>query len=164
MSVPKYVADRHKLRNPSGVIKVLSLGAGVQSTVLALMAEQEEYGLEKPDIAIFADTGWEPPAVYQHLNWLEKQLSFNIVRLSVGNIRDNIMEGVAPDGHKFLGIPVFTINGDGSKGRLIRQCTSNYKVEPIQAYLRDYLGLQRGMRAPKEVGVEMWLGISMTKQ
>ena len=161
MSVPEYVADRHKLRNPNGLVKVLSLGAGVQSTVLALMAEREEYGLEKPDIAIFADTGWEPPLVYQHLDWLEKQLSFKVVRLSAGNIRDNIMEGVAPDGHKFLGIPVFTINSDGSKGRLIRQCTSNYKVEPIQAYLRDYLGLQQGRRAPKEVGVEMWLGISI---
>ena len=161
MSVPEYVADRHKLRNPSGLIKVLSLGAGVQSTVLALMAEHEEYGLKKPDIAIFADTGWEPPAVYEHLNWLEQQLSFKVIRVSVGNIRDNIMEGVAPDGHKFLGIPVFTINNDGSKGRLIRQCTSNYKVEPIQAYLREYLGLQQGRRAPKQVGVEMWLGISV---
>ena len=161
MSVPEYVADRHKLRNPSGLVKVLSLGAGVQSTVLALMADQGEYGLERPDFAIFADTGWEPAAVYKHLDWLEQQLSFKVIRLSAGNIRDNIIEGVAPDGHKFLGIPVYTINGDGSKGRLIRQCTSNYKVEPIQAHLREYLGLQQGRRAPKNVGVEMWLGISI---
>ena len=161
MSEPEYVADRRKLRNPRGLMRVLSLGAGVQSTVLALMADRGEYGLEKPDLAIFADTGWEPPAVYEHLEWLEKQLSFEVVRVSAGNIRDNILEGMAPDGHRFLGIPVFTINPDRSKGRLVRQCTSDYKVEPIHAHLRDRLGIQQGRRAPKHIGVEMWLGISI---
>lgn len=161
MSEPDYVADRQKLRNPSGLIKVLSLGAGVQSSVLALMADRGEYGLEKPDLAIFADTGWEPPAVYQHLEWLEKQLSFEVVRVSAGNIRDNIIEGVAPDGHRFLGIPVFTVNEDGSKGRLIRQCTSDYKLDPIHSYLRARLEIQQGRRAPKHKTVEMWLGISV---
>ena len=161
MSDPSCVADRRKLRNPSGLVKVLSLGAGVQSTVLALMADRGEYGLEKPEFAIFADTGWEPRPVYDHLDWLETQLSFEIVRVSAGNIRNNIMEGVAPDGHKFLGIPAFTINPDGSNGRLIRQCTSDYKLDPIYAYLRDRLGLQIGRRAPKHKGAEMWLGISI---
>ena len=161
MSEPNYVADRRKLRNPSGLIKVLSLGAGVQSTVLALMAERGEYGLDKPDFAIFADTGWEPRAVYDHLEWLEEQLSFEVVRVSAGNIRDNIIEGVAPDGHKFLGIPAFTVNPDGSNGRLIRQCTSDYKLDPIHAHLRNHLGIQQGRRAPKHKGVEMWLGISV---
>ena len=161
MSEPQYVADRRKLRNPSGLIRVLSLGAGVQSTVMALMAERGEYGLDKPDFAIFADTGWEPRAVYEHLKWLEEQLSFEVVRVSAGNIRDNIIEGVAPDGHKFLGIPAFTVNSDGSNGRLIRQCTSDYKLDPIQAHLREHLGIQQGRRAPKHKGVEMWLGISV---
>ena len=26
--------------------------------------------------AIFADTRWEPPSVYEHIDWLEGQLSF----------------------------------------------------------------------------------------
>lgn len=38
-------------------MRILSLGAGVQSSTLALMAEHGE--IEKPDYAIFADTGWE---------------------------------------------------------------------------------------------------------
>jgi len=45
-------------------IRVLSLGAGVQSTTLALMAA--EGILAKPDAAV-ADTGWEPGRVYEHL-------------------------------------------------------------------------------------------------
>ena len=40
-------------------LRVLSLGAGVQSTTLALMAAHGEIG-PMPDCAIFADTGWEP--------------------------------------------------------------------------------------------------------
>lgn len=161
MSEPDYVADRARLRNPSGLIRVLSLGAGVQSTVLALMAERGEYGLSKPDMAIFADTQWEPNTVYEHLTWLEQQLSFPVVRVSAGNIRENILKGTAPDGHRFLGIPAFTINADGTKGTLIRQCTSDYKLDPIRSYLRSHLGLIPGRRAPKQVGVEMWLGISV---
>lgn len=41
-------------------IPVLSLGAGVQSTALALMAVEGRFGAV-PDMAVFADTGWEPP-------------------------------------------------------------------------------------------------------
>jgi 3'-phosphoadenosine 5'-phosphosulfate sulfotransferase (PAPS reductase)/FAD synthetase len=48
-------------------LRVLSLGAGVQSTTLALMAAHGE--IEPPHCAIFADTGWEPRAVYDHLDW-----------------------------------------------------------------------------------------------
>lgn len=46
-------------------LTIISLGAGVQSTTMALMAAAGE--LEPmPDAAIFADTGWEPKAVYAH--------------------------------------------------------------------------------------------------
>ena len=160
MSNPNFVADRRRLRN-SKPFRVLSLGAGVQSSCLALMADREEFGLERPDIAIFADTGWEPPAVYEHLEWLKGQLSYEVVTVSSGNIRDNILEGQMPDGSKFLGIPAFLTSEDGGRGILNRQCTTHYKTNPIQAYLRERLGLQRGRRAPVGVQVEMWLGISV---
>ena len=47
--------------------RILSLGAGVQSSTMALMADQGAFG-EKPTAAIFADTGWEPRPVIDHLN------------------------------------------------------------------------------------------------
>ena len=55
-------------------MKIISLGAGVQSTTLALLAHHKE--IEPPDYAVFADTGWEPEAVYKHLDWLEVILIF----------------------------------------------------------------------------------------
>ena len=159
MSDPDMVTDRTKIRNRTP-FRSLSLGAGVQSTVLALMAERGEYGLPKPDVAIFADTGWEPPSVYEHLDWLEKQLSFEVVRVKAGNIRDNILEGTSPDGNNYLGIPAYLINTDGRLGVAARQCTSKYKVRPMNRYLRQRLGIPHGRRAPKHVHVEIWMGIS----
>ena len=159
MSIPTYVSDRTQLRNRQPY-RVLSLGAGVQSSCLALMAEHEEYGLTKPDLAIFADTGWEPPAVYEHLEWLKSQLSYEVVTVSTGKLRDNILEGKMTDGSKFLGIPAFIVNADGSAGILRRQCTTHYKTNPIQKYLREKFEVPTGRRVPVGIQIEMWLGIS----
>ena len=62
---------------------IISLGAGVQSSTMALMAEKGEIN-PKPDCAIFADTGWEPKRVYEWLDWLETQLSFPVYRVING--------------------------------------------------------------------------------
>ena len=159
MSDPEMVSDRTKIRNRTP-FRSLSLGAGVQSTVLALMAERGEYGLPKPDVAVFADTGWEPPSVYEHLDWLQEQLSFEVVRVSAGNIKDNILTGTSPDGNNYLGIPAFLVDANGNPGVAARQCTSKYKIRPINRFLRERLGIAPGRRAPKHVQVEIWMGIS----
>src|SRR5690606_37800588 len=49
-------------------LKVLLLGAGVQSTTVLLMSCRGL--LPKLDAAVFADTQWEPSEVYEHLEWL----------------------------------------------------------------------------------------------
>lgn len=114
-------------------LTVLSLGAGVQSTALALLAEAGE--LPMPDLAIFADTGWEPTDVYAHLDRLEASVSFPVVRVVQGNIRD---ESVDPAYGTRL--PLFVKQTDGSLGISQRQCTPHYKVRPIQAEIRRLLG------------------------
>ena len=48
--------------HPNPTIRIISLGAGVQSTVMALMAAKGEI-TPMPDCAIFADTGYEPEGV-----------------------------------------------------------------------------------------------------
>ncbi len=159
MCRPESVSDRRYLRGVKK-FKVLSLGAGTQSTVMALMAESGWGGLEKPDVAIFADTKWEPPHVYKHLDWLEKQLSYKVIRVTAGDIRENVLKGVTPAGDKFLDMPVFLINKDGSRSVAARQCTNHYKIRPIHRELRNMLNLEPGKRAPKNMQVEMWMGIS----
>ena len=141
--------------------RVLSLGAGVQSTVLALMAERGEFGLPKPDIAIFADTQWEPPAVYEHLEWIKSQVSFEIKTVTAGNIKENLLNGVMPDNSRFIGIPIFLAKDDGGFGLMRRQCTTQYKLKPIHQELRQTLGLKPRQPVPKHTKIEMWVGISV---
>lgn len=142
-----------RAENPA--LRVISLGAGVQSTVMALMAAQGEIG-PMPDCSIFADTGWEPAGVYEHLDWLEKQLPFPTYRVSAGNIRDDHMAGVNTTGQKFASMPLFTNNGDMAR----RQCTKEYKIAPIRKKQRELLNVQPRKRVPKGTIVEQWLGIS----
>jgi hypothetical protein len=138
---------------------VISLGAGVQSSTLLLLAAAEEFG-QPPQLAIFADTGWEPRAVYEHLAWLEHEVHgvIEIARVAAGNLRDDALataRGERVRNRKgFASFPAHLATSGGPKGQLRRQCTSEYKVRPIRRELR-----RRGF-GPR-VPVEMWLGISL---
>jgi len=140
-------------------LRVLSLGAGVQSTALALMAAQGEFE-QKPDCAIFADTGWEPRDVYEHLDRLERELPFPLYRVSAGNIRDEALQAVQ-GGRRFATMPFHVRNPQGEKAMLRRQCTREYKVTPITKKIRELLGLKPGERAAGRVKVQLWMGISL---
>lgn len=159
LSDPKNATTRKAVTNPK-TLRVLSLGAGVQSSVLALMCERGVHDLDKPNFAIFADTGWEPPQVYEHLEWLKTQLSYPVITVSAGSLRNDIISGKSNDGYTFLGIPGFVVNPDGSHSILKRQCTSDYKLKPIYQEIRRHLGVDKGQRVPKDIIVEMLLGIS----
>lgn len=142
-------------------LRVLSLGAGVQSTTLALMAARGEVS-PMPDCAIFADTGWEPRAVYAHLRWLMSPgvLPFPVHIVSAGNIRDDIAK--AAKGERWASIPAFTRTGKPGRqqvGMIRRQCTSEYKIAPIRRRVRALSGLAH-KRSPGHPVVEQWIGIS----
>jgi hypothetical protein len=169
-------------------LRVLSLGAGVQSTTLALMATHGEIG-PMPDCAIFADTGWEPKAVYEHLAWLRTPnvLPFPVYIVSAENLRADLI--AASRGERWASIPAFTrtvtpagsalpVYDEDEKGDLVpvgsrilkterigvgmirRQCTSSYKIVPIRRKVRDLLGIA-GRRSPGSPVAEQWIGISL---
>lgn len=136
-------------------MNIISLGAGVQSSTMALMAAHGEIG-PMPDCAIFADTQAEPKAVYAWLDWLEKQLPFPVHRVSKGNLREELLNHMGGKNRIGARPPFFTNSG----GMLLRQCTTTFKVFPIQAEIRRLIGLKPRQRAPKEVVVHQWIGIS----
>jgi hypothetical protein len=136
------------------MMRVLSLGAGVQSTTMGLMAALGEI-TPMPDCAIFADTGWEPMAVYEHLEKLTAALPFPVHKVTAGNIRDGILAGKNTTGQKFAVVPWFV--GDSGMGK--RQCTREYKVTPLEKKQRELLGYKKGRRIP-EKSIEVWVGIS----
>lgn len=137
-------------------LRVISLGAGVQSTTMALMAAHGEIG-PMPDCAIFADTGWEPKAVYEHLRWLMSPnvLPFPVHIVSAGDIRADAIAKTNTTGQRFASIPWFIRSLKGKDGMGRRQCTKEYKLRPVQRKVVDLLGGKR----PKG-GAEVWIGIS----
>lgn len=139
-------------------LRTISLGAGVQSTTLYLMACAGEIG-PKPDAAIFADTQAEPPWVYEHLDRLERAHGavLPIHRVTLGSLAEFALGDRR--GTRIPRLPVFVRNADGSRGMMRRQCTAAFKIEPIKAKTRQILGLRKGQPMGKR-RVEEWIGIS----
>lgn len=146
-------------------LRALSLGAGVQSTVVLLMSCRGE--LDRVDAAIFADTGWETQRTYRHLAWLEQEAArygIPVHRVTAGNIRADGMRsrirGLKGDGMRWAAMPLYTAN-NGSTGMVRRQCTKEYKIAPIVRKQRELLGAPRLGRVPGGKQAEVWFGISL---
>lgn len=137
-------------------LRILSLGAGVQSTTLLRMIIHGE--LPPVDHAIFSDTGWEPRAVYRHLETLKtecEQAGIPLHLVSNGNIRDDALD----PNKRAASMPVFLRKPDGSKAILRRQCTGEYKIKPLMNKQRELAGLKPGQRCP-EHRITTIIGIS----
>lgn len=138
-------------------IHIISLGAGVQSSTMALMAAVGEI-TPMPKCAIFADTQAEPKSVYVWLDWLDKNLPFPIHRVTQGSlVEDTLTVRNRKDGTgewSPSGVPHFSINPDGTYGQGNRQCTGDFKLAPLMREQRRIL---------KEAGAKQltcWIGIS----
>ena len=156
MATPTKSARRH--------VTILSLGAGIQSTALAIMLEQgmlPEYPM--PEWAIFADTHAETPNVYDTLDWLQPLVSFPIIRTSWGDLATNTWKAlrgqpVPERGHQgkslgYIDLPVFT-----GKGLARRQCTTIYKVTPVRNQVKELTGMK-----PPALTMTQYLGISINE-
>jgi hypothetical protein len=130
---------------------IISLGAGVQSSTMALMAAVGEI-TPMPDAAIFADTKAEPKSVYLWLDWVEEHLPFPVIRTTKGNLAAKAIA------QNTVGLPVFTKDTHGNQGKIRnRNCTRDFKLVPLKQQERVIAGITRGQ---KEVGVICWIGIS----
>jgi len=162
------------------VIRVISLGAGVQSSALLLMALEGRFG-DRPDYAVFADTQWEPKATYQWLLKLcgveyeqvpdSKSPRFRTIPglyrggaarfpthvVTNGSVRDSALRAAVGgeergDG-RFTTMPVYLRNPDGSAGMGRRQCTDEFNLAPLRRFFRE-------LGATHLDPVESWIGIS----
>ncbi|MGB0758667.1 MAG: hypothetical protein ACPGPS_04010 [Rubripirellula sp.] len=138
--------------------RFLSLGAGVQSSVILLMSEQGE--LPKLDAAIFADTHDEPDAVYEWLTWLQEQCSTPIIVCGRDIEIAEDVTGRVRDGRRLDKPPFFTKAADGKYSICNRDCTREWKVKQIEKATRKLIGLKPKQRWPKSLTVETWIGIS----
>lgn len=138
---------------------LISLGAGVQSSTVALMASK---GLIEPmpTAAIFADTQDEPASVMRWLDWLEPQLTFPVVRVTKGSLsKDSLRTRLSKGGDRYARrlIPAYVTQPDTSPKMLGRSCTADYKLTQILAVCREIATVPRGCKVPM---VTNWIGIS----
>ena len=155
-------------------MRILSCGAGMQSTALALMSCENAMGLSGPfpmipkyDAVIFCDLGFEPP-------WVMKQAAFIQNACREAGILFKVLE--APlyrdllknfGERRTVSIPWWTMKADGHKAKMPRNCTIDYKVEVISKYVRwNLLGYSKGqhLRDVDRKAHEMHMGFSFEER
>lgn len=141
-------------------MNILSLGLGVQSTAMYYMSCMGE--LPRADYAVFADTGKEKSGTLQYLEYLQNWAADNngipIIVIQKKNLFKDIIENWNSTGQRFVSIPAFTKNPDGTGGMLRRQCSNEYKIEQIDREIRALHGLRPRQRTPVTT---VWKGITV---
>jgi len=138
-------------------LKILSCGAGMQSTALALMScENKKHGIVYPeipvyDLIVFCDMGWEPDWVYEQVEFIKKAcedcgIPFKILETDLyGDYIEKF--GV----QRVASIPFWSVDENGKKGKMRRQCTIDKKIVAIQKYVRyEILGYKFRQKCKKE--------------
>ena len=156
-------------------MKILSCGAGMQSTALALMScENATSQTSVPfpavpvyDAVIFCDLGFEPP-------WVARQVEF--IRLACADatipfyilkspLHEDLMRNFGE--RRTISIPWWTLKADGHKAKMPLLCTIDYKIVAISNFVRwKLLGYRKYQRLHEEdkKAHEMHMGFSYEEQ
>jgi len=143
-----------------GKLRVLSLGAGTQSSALLLLLDREPERVGgRADLAVFADTGDEPSEVYSWLERLRGAVSIPIVVARKAGMGPSLSEDQLSL-RTSARSPWYTLgpDRDEQRGMLPRNCTRDYKIVPIQQAIRAHLGVKPRQRV--QASVEQLIGIS----
>lgn len=150
-------------------LRVMSNGGGIQSSTLIMMMCVGD--LPWVDHIIHADVGDESAATMRHLDWLDAQiLRYSNGRVEThrvgrgGRLSDRIRNRAAGRGtlsnDRFVSAPFYTSGGkSGRGGQGRRQCTREFKIEPLEKKLRALLGYAPRQRVPSR-SCEVWIGIT----
>lgn len=139
--------------NPT--LRILSHGGGVQTSTLLFMAERGE--IPPIDAAIMGDTLDEERAVYDYLRYASELTRTPVILASNGSILEHIRRSKGPpDGKQIVTLPYFLADG----GQMMRTCTKVLKIDAVTKEIRKLLGLKFRQRVPKDVTVEVLIGIS----
>ena len=125
-------------------MQILSYGAGMQSTALALMSCENAKAKDNPpwplvpvyDAVIYCNLGLEAPWVYRQLEFTKKAcedagMYFKILDTY---LYQDFLENFGP--RRTISIPWWTLSEDGHKSKMPRFCTIDYKVEEISRFVR----------------------------
>lgn len=159
-------------------MKILSFGAGMQSTALALMSCENKkaflQGEPAPhplvpiyDLVIFCDLGMEPPWVEDQMLFVKDACERFDIKFKVlhTDLYKHLMENFGE--RRTVSIPWWTLREDGHKSKMPRNCTLDFKVDMISKYVRwEVLGYRKGQRLRPEdkKAHEMHMGFSIEEK
>jgi hypothetical protein len=122
-----------------------------------------------PDAYVFADTGDEPVSLYPHLEDMKGRIessgaSLHIVKHASGMTLlehlEDMLDKQLSNHPKRKGVatpPLWTVGSDGRERLVRRQCTSHFKINLINKWVRSHYGVKRTKCDHHIFG---WLGIS----
>lgn len=139
-------------------MKILSCGAGQQSTALALMSCDNVLHPNKfplvpiYDAIIFCDLGGERKWVYDQVNFIAaicESVGIPFYVLKDKNLKEDYMKNYGKN--RVVTIPFWSIDENGKKGKMTRHCTIDYKIVQMQNFIRWHLlGYKKGQVTKKE--------------
>jgi len=152
---------------------ILSCGAGMQSTALALMScENKMKGIMHPlvpiyDAIIFCDLGQEPTWVYEQVEFIsnacrDADIPFYVLDT---HLYDDYISGFGVS--RVVSVPFWSVDEHGKKAKMRRHCTIDYKIEAINKFVRwELLGYKKGQRLkPEDIAAhEMHIGFSFEER
>lgn len=150
----------------------------MQSTALALMSCANKLLLEGRcegfdfhytkqvpvyDAVLFCDLGLEPSWVMSQVYFIQQACEWAGIRFEVikSPLYTDYLENFGKK--RVVSIPFWTISPDGKNGKMMRNCTMDYKIGLIQKYVRwELLGYRKGQRTkPEDLKAhEMHIGFS----
>ena len=136
-------------------MQILSYGAGMQSTALALMSCENAKAKDKPpwplvpvyDAVIYCNLGLEAPWVYKQLEFTKKACEDAGIYFKILDtfLYQDFLENFGE--RRTISIPWWTLSEDGHKSKMPRFCTIDYKVEEISRFVRwELLGYKKGQK------------------
>lgn len=145
--------------------QIVSYGGGTQSTAMILMALNGEFGLERPDFGVYADTGCEPQFINDYVDYfidlVKNRYDFTIYKTmhKEGLEKHLLSVPTQPRKGNFYTCsvpPFYTLDEDGTTGMLMRQCTSNYKTDPITKFINS--------KTDRGELYRVWIGMSFDER
>lgn len=127
-------------------MKILSCGAGMQSTALALISCAQAHGevrypqVPRYDAVIYCDLGIEPAWVPEQVQFIEQAcreagIPFYILQT---DLYQDYMRNFGSS--RVSAMPFWTLNADDKPGKIMRRsCTVDYKIIMIQKFVRYYM-------------------------
>jgi len=138
--------------------EIFNSGGGTQSAAIAALIVQGK--LPRPDVVIIADTGFEKSTTWEYLDAVIRP-ALGKIGLDVHRVDHRKWATMPKHGNRFLThngntvlIPAFTTQTSGETGKIPGFCSNTWKVEPVNRYLREVMGIPTKLQ-------KNWIGFSL---